>query len=205
MVALAQAGFRVITPDLPGFGKTDGQFFGTSVEALSDHLAAFARALGLTDAAWIGHSIGCQAVLQLAAQHPALVRALVLAGPTGGYGKRRLHQAGALAYHAVREPWRLLKAVLRDYMRLSPFTYIGTWLKAAEHDPLVHASRVKRPALILVGSKDRVPGKQFIKMLALMLGDVKVVELEGGQHGLPIDAKAAFEAAVIGFLESVGV
>lgn len=203
MSAIAAAGFRALTPDLPGSGKTDGRFFGASVGELSEHLAAFAQALDITQAAWIGHSIGCQAVLHLADHHPDLVRALILAGPTGGYGKRRLHQAGALVYHAVREPWRLLKAVLRDYVRLSPFSYLGTWLKAARHDPLVHTSRVHGPALILIGNRDKVPGETFMRLLQSSLVNVKVIELEGGQHGLPVDAKAAFDEAVIRFLRDV--
>src|SRR5687767_13977179 len=63
MAALANAGFRAITPDLPAFGKTDSRMFGASVEQLSDHLAEFARALDISHAGWIGHSLGCQAVL----------------------------------------------------------------------------------------------------------------------------------------------
>ncbi|MGQ0814205.1 MAG: alpha/beta fold hydrolase [Gemmatimonadota bacterium] len=198
--SLAHAGFRAIAPDLPGFGETDGKRFGCSIVELAEHLSAFARALHIAHAHWVGHSIGCQAVLQLASRNPELVRSIVLAGPTGGYGRRLPHQVGALAYHAVKEPWRLLKAVMRDYMRLSPFTYLGTWIKAARHDPLASAHAVKCPVLILIGTRDRMPGKEFVAQLAHKLGDAQVLKVAGGQHGLPLDAQRGFDTAVVEFL-----
>lgn len=199
MESLATAGFRALTPDVPGFGETRGNRFGVSMSEMNAHLARFAAALNIQRAHWVGHSIGCQAILQLAADHPELALSLVLAGPTGGYGHRLSHQVAALGYHAVHEPWRLLKAVLRDYVRLSPFTYIGTWIKAGRDDPLHSAPRVKCPAMILVGTKDRVPRDEFIAQLAHKLRDAKVEKLPGGQHGLPLDAQRQFDRALIEF------
>lgn len=201
MNALAHAGFRAITPDLPGFGKTRGPAFGTAVDQLTTHLAAFARAIGVAHAGWVGHSLGCQPLLRIAGQHQELVKCLVLAGPTGGYERRRLNQAGAIAAAAVQEPWRLLKAVLRDYARLSPFNYIGTWWKAAHDDPLLSARAVQQPSLILVGTRDKVPRPEFLTNLAHLL-KAEVLKLPGGNHGLPLDSQAAFDAAVIRFMRA---
>jgi pimeloyl-ACP methyl ester carboxylesterase len=201
IAALAHAGFHAIAPDLPGFGKTRGRFFGSSVQELADHLTAFARALDIRHAGWIGHSLGCQPLLRIAVQHPELVGCLVLAGPTGGHERRRLNQVGALASAAVNEPWRLLKAVLRDYARLSPFNYIGAWLKAANDDPLRSAKGVRQPALILVGTRDKVPRPDFLAQLAVTLS-ASVVRLAGGNHGLPLDAEPEFNAALIKFFRA---
>lgn len=202
MTALANAGFRAIAPDLPGFGETRGRVFGSTIAQLAEHLTQFTDAIEVKHAAWIGHSIGCQAVVHLAARRPDLARAAVLAGPTGGYGRRLLRQAGAIAVAAVREPWRLTKAVLHDYVRLSPLNYIGTWVKAGRHDPLQHAPRVTCPVLILVGSKDHVPHRDFIAHLKHKLPDAEVHKVIGGQHGLPVDAKEEFDRAVIAFLRA---
>ncbi len=201
MAALVHAGFRAVTPDLPGFGKTKGPFFGSDVSLLTRHLVEFANALGIKRAGWIGHSLGCQPLLRIAVEHPELVKSLVLAGPTGGYEHRRARQVRALASAAVQEPWRLMKAVLRDYVRLSPFTYVGTWLKAAQDDPLVSAKAVRQPALILVGTRDKVPRPEFLANLSMLL-DAKVMKLAGGNHGLPLDAQKEFDHAVIEFFRS---
>jgi pimeloyl-ACP methyl ester carboxylesterase len=124
-----------------------------------------------------------------------------LAGPTGGYEHRRRNQVGAIASAAVNEPWRLMKAVLRDYARLSPFNYLGTWLKAADDDPLASAKLVNQPTIILVGTRDKVPGPEFLANLAVLL-NAQVMKLPGGNHGLPLDAQARFDDAVIRFLRA---
>ncbi|HET9439184.1 MAG TPA: alpha/beta hydrolase [Longimicrobiales bacterium] len=198
MAALVNAGFRAIAPDLPGFGKTHGPFWGADVRMLTQHLTDFATALNVRHAGWIGHSLGCQPLLRLAGEHPELVRALVLAGPTGGYDYRLLKQVGALASAAVQEPWRLLKAVLRDYVRLSPFNYLGAWIKARRDDPLIAAKTVMQPTLILVGMKDKVPQPDFLTNLSAVL-NAEVIKLPGGNHGLPLDAQREFERECIRF------
>jgi 2-hydroxy-6-oxonona-2,4-dienedioate hydrolase len=201
--SLAKSGFRAIVPDLPGFGETEGQLFGSDIDELTDYLTDFARAIGIGTADWIGHSLGCQVLLRLTRGEPQLARSLILSGPTGGYGHRLLRQARAIGYHAVAEPWRLLKAVLRDYVRLSPFTYIGTWIKAGKDDPLASAAMVHCPVMILIGTNDRVPGAAFTTLLAQRLKKAKIVKLAGGQHGLPLDAQGQFDRAVIDFLTNL--
>ena len=65
--AFADAGLRMIVPDLPGFGGTrGGRVRGQSVAETCAFLRTFADALGIARATWIGHSIGAQAALQLA-------------------------------------------------------------------------------------------------------------------------------------------
>ena len=202
MRALAAAGFRAIAPDLPGFGRTRGPALGNNVSQLTQHLIEVTRALGVRHAGWIGHSLGCQPLLQVAAQQPQLVRAMVLAGPTGGYGHRLTHQTVALASAAINEPWRLMRAVIRDYLRLSPFNYLGTWIKARHDDPLHSAKRTRAPALLLVGTNDRVPAPEFLHDLAKVLR-ADIVKLAGGNHGLPLDAQIEFDRACVRFFRSV--
>ena len=50
------------------------------------HLARLADHLGLAHAHWVGHSSGCQIVLQLALDHPGLVKTLILIEPAAGGG-----------------------------------------------------------------------------------------------------------------------
>lgn len=201
MAALASAGFHAITPDLPGFGRTRGPFFGASVQMLTDHLAGFARAMHISHAGWIAHSLGAQPLLRIARDHPDLVDALILAGPTGGYERRLINQAQALAAAAVQEPWRLMKAVIRDYVRLSPFNYLGAWIKARNDDPVRSAKNVRQPALILVGTRDKVPRPEFLANLSTLL-HADVVRLPGGNHGLPLDAQADFDRECIRFFRA---
>jgi 2-hydroxy-6-oxonona-2,4-dienedioate hydrolase len=204
ITALAHAGFHAIAVDLPGFGKSRGPFFGADIPRFTNHLVSFTRALSITHAGWIGHSLGCQPLLHIAAEHPDLVGAFVLAGPTGGYDHRLLNQTWALANAAVQEPWRLMKAVLRDYVRLSPFNYLGAWIKARKDDPMVSARAVRQRAMILVGTKDKIPPPEFLANLATALR-AEVVRLPGGNHGLPLDAQTQFDRECIRFFRGAAL
>jgi pimeloyl-ACP methyl ester carboxylesterase len=52
------------------------------------HLATLAEHLQIDRVHWIGHSSGCQIVLQLALEHPELVKTLTLLEPAAGAGRR---------------------------------------------------------------------------------------------------------------------
>jgi 2-hydroxy-6-oxonona-2,4-dienedioate hydrolase len=79
---LAAARWPVHVPDLPGFGRSPGPGHTLDVDALADRLAAWAEAVDLPPAAFIGNSAGCQVLAALAQRHPQRVDRLVLQGPT---------------------------------------------------------------------------------------------------------------------------
>src|SRR6185503_6551784 len=114
---LAAAGFRVLAPDLPGFGKTDGPQHLT-VPGQARAVADWADAIELGPAAYVGHSVSCQAVLELAAAEPARVTAVVLAAPTGDPATlTRLRQVAGFVADPVFEPLGLIPTVGEHYLR----------------------------------------------------------------------------------------
>ena len=73
--------FRVIAPDLPGFGaseKPDPQRYAYGYDGFADSLADLIAGLGLGRVHVCGHAMGGGVALALAARHPALVHKLVL-------------------------------------------------------------------------------------------------------------------------------
>jgi pimeloyl-ACP methyl ester carboxylesterase len=80
-LAAPSSPFRVIAPDLPGFGaseKPDPQRFAYGWDAFADSIADLVAALGLGRVHVCGHAMGGGVALALAARHPALVHKLVL-------------------------------------------------------------------------------------------------------------------------------
>ena len=75
------ASFRVVAPDLPGFGaseKPDPQRYAYGWDGFADSIADLIGALGLGRVHVCGHAMGGGVALALAARHPALVHKLVL-------------------------------------------------------------------------------------------------------------------------------
>ena len=69
---------RLFAVDLRGFGRSDKPKSGYSCPELSDDIAAFLDAMGISKAVLIGHSFGGLLIQHFAARHPERLLALVL-------------------------------------------------------------------------------------------------------------------------------
>jgi len=74
--------FRVVRPDLRGFGRSTPMSgdFAWSLDGLADDLAALIEGLGCKPAHVVGAKIGSTISARLATRHPALLRTLTLIG-----------------------------------------------------------------------------------------------------------------------------
>ena len=82
--AFAAAGYRVIVPDLPGFGysskPTDRDY---TTRFFSEHLVGLLDAVGIDGFALIGNSLGGAISIRAALDHPDRVTKLILMAPGG--------------------------------------------------------------------------------------------------------------------------
>ncbi len=76
---LAAAGYRVVCPDLKGFGRSDAPRSGYDPATLADETAQLIRNLHARKALLVGHDWGGAIALATAFRHPGRVRALVVA------------------------------------------------------------------------------------------------------------------------------
>ncbi len=198
--AFARAGLQLIVPDLPAFGRTGGPLTGLSVPQLTGWLVDFADALRLDCPFWLGHSVGCQVALRLAARYPERAAALVLAAPTGAPVHFRLaRQFLSLPRAAVHEPLHLILAVIRDYVRVLPSAYLGTWLRAGRDHPVEILDDIACPVLLCAGDRDPICRPTYLRLLADRLG-AQIATVPGGGHGLPRDSAMRFTEAASAFL-----
>jgi 2-hydroxy-6-oxonona-2,4-dienedioate hydrolase len=198
---LAAAGFRVLAPDLPGFGRTDGPWRGLNVAAQAAALSAWASAMALPPAAYVGHSLSCQAVVELAAREAERVTALVLTAPTGDRRrKRRLREVLGFLRDIPREPLTLVPWIADAYLRAGLVRWAGTWWAGKRHDLFGAARQVSAPSLVLVGGEDPVVSADFAGAVAAALQNGRVRVIPGGAHALIYDAAEEFNAAVVDFL-----
>jgi len=84
---LAAEGFRVIVPDLPGFGRSSGlPLSRITFHDFAHVLATFLREIGAETSPvhLVGHSFGGAVCAQLAHDHPELVQSVVLVSSVSG-------------------------------------------------------------------------------------------------------------------------
>jgi pimeloyl-ACP methyl ester carboxylesterase len=80
MVDLADAGYRAVAVDLRGFGASDKPPRGYDAPTLAADMAALVTSLGERDALVVGNDLGGLLAWTMAANHPQVVRGLVLLG-----------------------------------------------------------------------------------------------------------------------------
>ena len=198
---LAGAGYRVLAPDLPGFGGSPGPLLGMDTARLVAWLHALARCVGAGGAAWAGHSLFARAVLRVAAERSDTA-ALALVSPTTVHGHRRsLRQAALLTRDAARERPAVLWTVLRNYVRASPTAAVGTWLRDDGAHLAELAPRVRCPALVTAGMDDPMSAPGELERLTDGFPRGRLVRVPGTAHGLALDARGAVAELLRAFLD----
>jgi pimeloyl-ACP methyl ester carboxylesterase len=145
-------GRNPIAPDLPGFGESaNAPAAGPAEHARI--LGRWAEALGIRDAVWLGHSVGCNAVAHLARSRTDLVRSAVHVGPLWTRARHpSLRTFTMLALDAFREPLSLYRYVLPAYWRVGVARWLSTWLRYAPD-----VACTSQDALMLAGEHDPLP------------------------------------------------
>ncbi|MGW0041008.1 alpha/beta fold hydrolase [Rhodococcus sp. NPDC003348] len=120
-IAALAADFRVIVPDLPGYGRSyKGIDKGDPFRALADGIRGLMDVLGVEQADLVGNSYGGACALRLALDTPERVRRMVLMGPGGIGTTRGVPTAGLqclLGYYGGDGPSReKLERFIRDYL-----------------------------------------------------------------------------------------
>jgi 4,5:9,10-diseco-3-hydroxy-5,9,17-trioxoandrosta-1(10),2-diene-4-oate hydrolase len=120
-IATLATHFRVIVPDMPGYGRSDKHVdHSDPFGYLADMIRGLLDALDIDTAHLIGNSYGGAAALRLALDTPRRVGKLLLMGPGGVGTTRGVPTAGLkslLAYYGGDGPSRdKLAAFIRNYL-----------------------------------------------------------------------------------------
>ena len=133
--------YRVVAPDLIGFGDSPRGGFTHTTEYLSEFLTSFLDTVGIERATLVGHSPGGRVCLEVALRRSQIVEGLVLIAPLG-FG--RLSSLGRLLSTGAWWANRLLR-------RRQPFPNLE--IRLEEPDMSVFAG-VGCDTLLIWGSKD---------------------------------------------------
>jgi pimeloyl-ACP methyl ester carboxylesterase len=202
LAAILGRHFRVLAPDLPGFGESEKPREVLDIPALAEALATWLKACGIAQATMIGNSFGCQILAALAVRHPALVRRLVLQGPTVDPEARSLPvQIVRDIVNGRREPRPMGPIARIDYAKagLKRAFLTARCLvrdRIEERLPLIRA-----PTLVVRGSRDPVVPQAWAERAARLLPHGRLVVIEGGTHTLNYTYPNAFASAIVPFLK----
>lgn len=193
--------FDVYAPDLPGCGRSERPARAPGVTELADALAAWMTAAGVERAALVGHSLGCQVVVDLAVRRPARVTRVVLAAPTGDPQRRSvLGQFGRLLLNALREPPSLVPLVVADYLRAGLVRGARTLAASMRERVEEKLPRVSAPALVVHGARDPIVSRRWAEEAARLLPHGRLAVIEGAAHALNYNSPEQFARVVREFV-----
>jgi 3-oxoadipate enol-lactonase len=217
------ARFRVIVPDLPGFGASEAVPGG--LEAVADRMAEAVRQLGSSSRPTVlGNGFGGFVALQMAIRHPGLAGRLVLAdcgacfsepgrqafrtmaavsrekglATLGDTAMRRLFAPEFQAAHPS-----LMQERLAAFLRTDPGVFRAACDALAGLDLRPDLARVEVPVLVLVGEQDEATPPPMSRELAAGLPDANLTVLPGCAHVPQLQEPERFLAAVAPFLGMV--
>jgi pimeloyl-ACP methyl ester carboxylesterase len=201
--------YRVVIPDLIGFGRTPlvGRF--PSLDRIVDVLGRWLAALDLSRVHLVGHSMGGQISAQLAATRPERVERLVLVDAAGI--PRPLNPV-ALARNAVAmappRAWgrfEFLPRIAGDAFTAGPRTLGRAIRLILRNDLRPLLPRITQPTLVLWGARDRLVPLEHAYELRRRIPNARLLVLPGAAHNPMIDRPEEFNECVMAFLAGTPV
>jgi pimeloyl-ACP methyl ester carboxylesterase len=190
---------RVLAVDLPGFGRSHGQEF--RLDTAAELLAAWAEAIGLERAAFVGHSMGGLVVADLAAGRPDLVERVVLVNSAGLALPQRVTRHLANAAGGGRHlPRRVYPIALGCVLQSGPLTIARAAHQVLATDLTDRLGRITAPTLVVWGSDDRLLPADYGRRLAAAIPGARFVEIADAGHSPMWTRPAEFERTVEAFL-----
>lgn len=201
------ASFHVFALDHRGAGETPEGSRPPSIEQFAADVAGFMDALGLARAHLLGYSMGGYVAQELALAHPERVERVVLVGAEcGGAGGVRQEPGvlfeffGSSTHRPEEDTTRSFfmssAALEENAARLEAVTVEGGGSQRLE-TMAFHAEAVRgwqgscdrlpemvKPTLVITGTEDVVVLPENARVLAELIDDSRLVEVEGAGHGV---------------------
>jgi len=198
--------FRVILPDLRGFGRTRHPKTTYHHAASADDLAGLIERLGAAPAHVLGHGMGGIIAQNLALRHPAAVKSLILLS-TGSYvhpGFEEYFKKKILDYYDKFKDDGMVAEYNKEddpinYLRWAEFairdgTYADTRDRLAE---------LRCPVLVLHGELDEQYPVAHARLFKERLPRCRLEILPGRGHVLFFEAPELVGQAVLSFLHDL--
>lgn len=222
---LAERGWRVIAPDLRGFGESEVTPGIVYTEEFADDLEALLEALEIDQAVILGFSMAGQIAMEFSARHRQRVRALVLcdtvpqAEDLQGRRRRNVAADGIISEGMDAYAEKVLGMMLSETtisQRPEVATTVRSMIAAAPADGSTAAMRgraaradfnehlmtVDLPSLVIIGSDDAFDGGAG-RHMAELLPQGTLVSIESAGHTPPMETPEEFGLALTRFLDTL--
>jgi len=202
---------RVVVPDVIGFGRSRAPGRLPSLPALAESFGEWIATLGAGAIDLVGHSMGGQLAIHLAARQPEAIRRLVLVDAAGIPRERTARNLVRFAYEAAPPGrWgdpRFLPVIWRDALVAGPFTVLRGLRHVLQDDVRPLLPRITSPTLLVWGARDGLVPLEHGRAMRQAIPGSRLLVIQRAYHNCMVDRPEEFNDAVVRFLDGgeVGV
>jgi pimeloyl-ACP methyl ester carboxylesterase len=210
------AGYRVITPDLPGHGRTSGPG-RQSVQDYARDVVQLVDAVGIFRAVFIGHSMGGAISLALALDFPDRVAGigLISTGPTLPIPPAILENATnpstfPLAIKAMQEmslgpqtTEHLKGVIFKRLTAVRQSLLLDDWLACDKFDVTDRLNAIRTPVLVVCGTEDKLTPLRYSKTLSNRIPNAALQTVEGVGNLLVFEQPGRLAKLISVFLATI--
>lgn len=213
------AKYRVIVPDLRGFGASERREPFTIQRHARDMMALLST-LGVKSAHVVGLSMGGAVAIELALRAPQAVRSLVLVNTAPGFtltnwqrrrmawlrvlvalvlgvgGVARLFSQGTFP---KRNQGRLRKRFIRRASHTSRWVYLATLRALTRWNAESRITAIRAPTLVIGAEHDFTTSEEKRRWCARIPG-ARFIEISGSHHHSELDSPEQFSRSIQAFL-----
>jgi pimeloyl-ACP methyl ester carboxylesterase len=222
--ALQSAGFRPLSLDVPGFGRSKLQSKTWCVRSVAQQMADWMAHERMIPCVLVGISMGGVLAQQWALDFPQQVRALVLVNTFARLRPRSVGvwwyflrravaamclgpqaQAELVARRVFPHPQQeeLRRQIVQKIVGADRKVYQQAMRALLQFDVLSRLAELKMPTLVLSGLDDRTVPLELQRQMAERIAFAQQIEVPGAGHGLPVDSAEVFNRFLLDFLCSV--
>ena len=222
VIPLFSKSFRVIVPDLIGFGYSDKPLVDYTPEFFSNFLNSFFKAAGITNPFLIGSSLGGQICAEFVANNANSVRKLILVSPAGvmkqstpaldAYIMAALYPNEISAKNAFEMMEGSGKSVdmeivtgfiERMHLPNAKLAFMSTILGLKNSESITtKLNMVTTPTLIIWGSKDPVIPIAHADQFVSSIQDCRFYTMDGCGHTPYVQDPHTFASKVLEFFDA---
>lgn len=221
--ALTKAGFRVISPDIHGFGHSDYLDQHISIATLSADVLHLIHTLCINPVHLVGISLGGVITLQTVLDEPQAINRAVLINAFAHLRPKRVRtwlylafrfftaSLFGLSYQARVVGRSLFPAPDQEYLRhelynqlilANPKAYRRTTRALAQFDVRHRLSEIKTPVLVITGEMDTTVPVEIQAKLAQGIANANQIIIPGAGHGVTVEKPELVNNILLEFIRA---
>ncbi|MGC9101715.1 MULTISPECIES: alpha/beta fold hydrolase [Desulfurella] len=200
--------YTKIAIDLIGHGNSQGNGY-SSIDDYVEFIKSFIEALNLKNVTLCGHSMGGAIVLLFSLKYPQLIDKIIIAGSGA---KLKVHQdilkatleganyAVDWAYceHTKKE---LIEEAESEFNNTNKIVRYNDFLACNEFDIMQKVNQIDKPALVIVGSCDKLTPIKYAQYLKDNIKHSQMVIIQNAGHMSMWEKPDDFNKAICNFLQ----